>query len=368
MTRRDFKRLAWVMAGAAAGVFTSIAARNAKAAARRNAEHGSAVDARMIIGHDEMVPSGDPGISLFVRNKRRKDIGPADHTRTLLFLHGGTQSSEATFDLRLDGFSWMDYIAAQGWDVWLMDLRGFGGSTKPPAMSLPPAEAPPIGRVAEEIADFAAVLEHIRRVRKIPSVNVLTWSWGAVVAMTWAAQHPETIGRLALFGAPWLNEEFPPAIRAIGHSTTPLPGYESWTADDAWKRFKTGIPEGITDDLTPPEWRKVWEKATLATDADAFNHDPPRVRSPIGQVVDMREAVQANRVMYPAGDVQSPVLLATGEWDGLATPTGVLALLRALVRSPETRLAVLGKATHVAHLERRRLELFATVQAFLEGR
>jgi pimeloyl-ACP methyl ester carboxylesterase len=325
------------------------------------------IDTGKIMCEDFKVPSGDEGISLFVRNKRRMDLGPVDGSRTLLFLHGGTQSSEATFDLALDGYSWADYIAARGFDVWLMDLRGFGGSTKPPAMSLPPMEAPPVGDLASEITDFGAVVEHIRRIRSVSSINILTWSWGSAVSMTWAASRPDAIGRMALFGPPWLVQEFPPAIRAIMESAAPLPGYESWTTDDAWKRFKTGLPEGRADDLTPPAWRKLWEAATLSTDAQAFDHSPPRVRSPIGQVTHMRKAVQTGVPLFPAGEVRSPVLVAVGEWDGLATPKSGLALFHALDCSPEKRFVILGHSTHVAHLERKRLDLFSVVQAFLEG-
>jgi hypothetical protein len=39
--------------------------------------------------------------------------------KTLLFVHGATQPAEATFDLPLEGLSWMDYIAQHGWDVYL---------------------------------------------------------------------------------------------------------------------------------------------------------------------------------------------------------------------------------------------------------
>ena len=45
-----------------------------------------------------------------------------------------TYPSETAFDLPLGGRSMMDYIALQGWDVYLFDVRGYGGSTRPPEM------------------------------------------------------------------------------------------------------------------------------------------------------------------------------------------------------------------------------------------
>jgi len=363
MKRRDFKKLAGAVVAAAA-----MAAIARPTRARESGKISPMIDTKKIVSADFQVPSGAESITLFVRNKRRKDVAPGNPQRTLLFLHGGSQSSEATFDLRLDGFSWADYIASHGWDVWLMDLTGFGGSSKPQAMSMPPQEAPAVGRLDTQIADLGAVVSHICRERKIPSVNILAWSWGSAVTAFWAAAHPETVGRIALFGPPWSVQDFPPGVLAILNSTMPLPGYDAWTTDDTWKRFKTGIPAGVTDDLTLPGWRAAWEAATLATDPQAHDHNPPRVRSPLGQVLDMRERVRAGQVMYPAADVQSPVLIAVGEWDGLATPKSALALYGALARAPERQMVVLGHATHVAHLERHRLKLFSAVQAFLENR
>jgi len=38
----------------------------------------------------------------------------------------------------------MDYIARHGWDVYLIDVRGYGRSTRPPEMDQPAASNPPI--------------------------------------------------------------------------------------------------------------------------------------------------------------------------------------------------------------------------------
>jgi pimeloyl-ACP methyl ester carboxylesterase len=65
------------------------------------------------------------------------------------------------FDLQLDGLSWADHIAARGWDVWLLDIRGFGRSTRPPEMNLPPEDAPPLATTAEAWRDFGAAVEFV---------------------------------------------------------------------------------------------------------------------------------------------------------------------------------------------------------------
>src|SRR4051812_30021984 len=62
-----------------------------------------------LVMEEMMVPSGDPGIDLYVRNKRPADMASFRPERTLLYVHGATYPSSTAFDLRLDGLSWMDY-------------------------------------------------------------------------------------------------------------------------------------------------------------------------------------------------------------------------------------------------------------------
>ncbi len=90
------------------------------------------------------VPARDPGIQLYVRNKRPDGVSRFGAERIVLFFHGATYPAESSFDLALGGLSWMDYIAQRGFDVYLMDLRGYGASTRPPEMSQPATENPPI--------------------------------------------------------------------------------------------------------------------------------------------------------------------------------------------------------------------------------
>ena len=78
-----------------------------------------------------MVPSSDAGIEIYVRNKRPADMTSFRPERTVLYVHGATYPASTAFDLQLDGMSWMDYIASRGYDVYLLDLRGYGKSTRP---------------------------------------------------------------------------------------------------------------------------------------------------------------------------------------------------------------------------------------------
>ena len=64
-----------------------------------------------LVSEDQRIPSDTPGIDLFLRNKNEKDRTTTTG-RVLRYVHGAIYPSESAFDLKLDGLSWMDYIAA----------------------------------------------------------------------------------------------------------------------------------------------------------------------------------------------------------------------------------------------------------------
>ena len=67
-----------------------------------------------VVMQEAMVPTSDPGIQIYVRNKHRADMKKFSAEKTLLFVHGATYPAHTAFDLQLDGMSWMDYIAQRG--------------------------------------------------------------------------------------------------------------------------------------------------------------------------------------------------------------------------------------------------------------
>jgi len=314
-------------------------------------------DTAPLVTEDRLIPSGDAGIDLFLRNKRPADLRHYAADRTLLIVHGGTQAAEVTFDLELDGVSWADYIAKRGWDVWMLDIRGFGRSTRPPEMDLPPEEAPPVARTAVAWRDFGAAVDFILQHRGLDRLNALGWSWGTIIAGGWASQNPGKIARLVLFGAAW-------GVRPIGNASV---GYVTWTVEEAFDRLQAGAPEPARVGLTPPHWFQAWAEATVATDDQAHRYTPPRVRSPAGALADIAEAAQTGIPLYDPARIDAATLVIVGEWDGLTTPESARDLYKRLELAPEKRLIEIGGATHFAHLERTRFQFYSAVQAFLEG-
>ena len=98
----------------------------------------------------------------------------------------------------LNGLSWMDYVAQHGWDVYIMDLRGYGRSTRPPQMSKPAAKNPPIVNTNVAAKDVSAVVDHILVRRGVPRINLVGWSWGTTIMGAYTAQNNSKVERLAL--------------------------------------------------------------------------------------------------------------------------------------------------------------------------
>jgi len=62
--------------------------------------------------------------------------GPAQD-RVALFIHGAGTPAEVAFDVPYQDYSWMAYLAHAGFDVFSMDMTGYGRSARPAAMNDP---------------------------------------------------------------------------------------------------------------------------------------------------------------------------------------------------------------------------------------
>jgi pimeloyl-ACP methyl ester carboxylesterase len=308
-----------------------------------------------------MLPTGDPGIEIFVRNKRPEEMTRFTPARTLLFVHGETYPAHTTFDLPLGGLSWMDYIAGRGFDVWCLDIRGYGRSTRPLEMSQPPEANAPIVRGDTALADIAAAAAFIRQHRGVPRLILMGWSWGGTLVARLAADSPATVERLVLFAPLWRGEG---ALAAAGAER--LGAYRWVTQAEARRRWFAGVPEAKRATLLPPGWFEHWAGVTWATDPEGLRRNPPVLRVPNGALLDAREQGGAGRPWWDPAKITAPALLVVGEWDQETPPAMAASLFPLLVNSPGKRLVMLGEGTHMMPLERNRGAVFATVQAFLE--
>ena len=320
----------------------------------------NAQDAKLVM-EEFMIPSGDPGISLYVRNKHAEGMKRFRSDRVLLYVHGATYPAETAFDLQLNGLSWMDYIATRGYDVYLVDVRGYGKSTRPPEMDKPAAENEPIVRTQTAVKDVGTAVEFIRKRRGVDKVVLLGWSWGTTIMGMYTSQNNDKVHKLVLYAPAWLRQS-----ASLTDSGGKLPAYRTVTKDSAKARWLTGVPEEKKATLIPAGWFEAWADATFATDPVGARQNPPVLRAPNGVVADGREHWSAGKPLYDPAEIRVPTFLAHAEWDQ-DTPNYMLyAYFEKLTGTPYKRYVQIGEGTHTVIMEKNRMQLFQAVQQFLD--
>jgi pimeloyl-ACP methyl ester carboxylesterase len=307
------------------------------------------------------VPS-DSGIEIFVRNKHASTMTNFSADKTVVFIHGATSPSESCFDLSVGGFSWMDFIAEGGYDVYLMDVRGYGRSTRPPQMSLPAEESAPVATTEEAVRDLSAVVEFIKHRRSIDKVNVLAWSWGTFIAQWYAAKNLNNVNKLALYAPLWIRQM--PSTAQV--EPGPLGAYRSVTVAQVSVGWLTGVPEDKKADLIPEGWVDVHAAALLDSDPVGWLQTPRVFRAPNGVIFDAIRYGNGVPIPFDVRDIRVPVLLIKAEWDSVTPSYMAQTLFAKLVNSPLKRYIELGEGTHMVFLEKNRMMLFREVQLFLD--
>jgi pimeloyl-ACP methyl ester carboxylesterase len=315
-----------------------------------------------LITEDIMVKSPDPGIEIFVRNKRPANMTSFRPERTVVYVHGATYPASTAFDLKLDGISWMEYIASRGYDVYLLDLRGYGKSTRPKEMSEDAKNNPPLVRGDTAVKDIGTVVDFVLARRNIPRVNLLGWSWGTTLMATYTTQNNSKVERLVLYAPSWIRQT--PSLVQTGSGATPA--YRMVARDAALGRWLTGVPEDKKAGLIPAGWFDAWADATWATDPEGAKMNPPVLRAPNGVVQDGLEFFGAGKPYYDPAKITVPTLLVLGEWDRDTPPYMAQTLFPLLVNSPAKRFIMLAEGTHTIIMERNRMKLFEAVQSFLD--
>lgn len=314
-----------------------------------------------LVTEEFRVPAGDLGIELYVRNKRPASMSQFPGERVLLFVHGSSYPAETAFDLPLDGMSWMDYIARHGYDVYLVDVRGYGGSTRPPEMDQPADSNPPLVRTEVAVRDVGSAVDFIRKRRGVDRINLLGWSWGTTMMATYTTRNNAKVAKLVLYAPQWLRST-PPLIAGSG----PLGAYRLVQEDAAKARWLTGVPEAKVAELIPPGWFEAWAAATFASDPRGAKENPRKLRAPNGTLLDTREYWSAGKPYYEPGEVRVATLIVVGEWDRDNPPELAQTLFPKLVNAPHKQLVNIGEATHTVLMEKNRMQLFRAVQAFLD--
>ena len=306
----------------------------------------------------------DKNIEIHVSERAPAEANARD--AAVLFVHGATYPG-VTFDTPLaNGPSWLERTANDGYHAFAMDVRGYGHSTRPAAMSAPAGDNAPFARAETVIHDIDDVVEFIRERTGVDKVNLVGWSWGTVTTGMYTASHGDKVERLVLFApvysanneawtAKLADPDNPDQLADIG-------AYRTVTREQADERWAAQI-----DAQDPTDWRDPavfddWYSAMLAMEPDA---DAKQIKAPNGVLVDIWEIFH-DRPVYDASKIDVPTLVIRGDDDPTSTDADARGLYGEL-SSATKRYVVIGDGTHFVCMEKHAPQLFAETALFLNA-
>lgn len=328
------------------------------------------------VRHRSTVPAiaGEP-VQLYVRERVR--AGTLARTaefadRVVLFVHGAGTPAEVAFDVPYEGYSWMAYLAEAGYDVFSMDMTGYGRSTRPSAMNdacnlsdeqraavLSAAAARGCGQrypgqlttIASDWADIDAVVDYLRALRGVERVSLIGWSLGGPRAGGYAAQNAAKVSRVVLL-APAYSRDLPGDAPRLPAEGAPM---NVQTHADFVRNWERQV--GCANQYDSRAAAAVWSEM-LASDPVGATWGTGVRRAPNTTVWGWnRDMVRRTR---------TPMLLVAAVHDAQITADRVQALYEDL-GSSEKVLIDLGCASHAAMWERVAGQLFAASLEWLQS-
>src|ERR687888_931401 len=275
--------------------------------------------AQEVTGTEHWVEHGR--IKLYVWEKHVSN--PAGKPVVVL-AHGSATAGRESFDLQVPGkpsYSLMDVLAREGLDVFALDTRGFGRSTRPDGHMT----------TQEASEDLNAVVDYLLRLRGRQQVYLLGWSWGTQYSGMFIMAHPEKVERYVSYAqmhvnSPDLAKRRPrlEAFRKTPYVTIPEAG---------WKpRFASMTPAASNDSAVVDAFAKAAVQVEMKT--------------PTGPQLDMVTMMpMLNPRLMPV-----PTMLIHGEYDDVADLDGLLPFFQQLP-NPYKRYVVIPNAGHMMHLQ-----------------
>ena len=334
-------------------------------------------DRVLTIDHYVRVTSTVPAIAgqaaqLYVRE--RVQAGGALRTsafgdRVVLFVHGAGTPAEVAFDVPYQDYSWMAFLARAGFDVFAVDMTGYGRSTRPAPMDDPcnlakdrqagfvaapcaPGYPHTLTSVASDWAEIGAAVDYIRALRHVERISLVAWSRGGPRAGGYASQHPDKVRRLIVL-APAYDRNAPAnsAERTLADGV-PLNTQSRQDFDVNWDR-----QVGCTDQYDRAASNAVWTEM-LASDPVGATWGPGVRRAP--EMTGTWPAAMAAKL-------KTPFLMISGAHDK-QVPQERVRELYADAGSSEKVFVDLACSSHNAMWERNHLLLFrASLEWLTQG-
>lgn len=316
-----------------------------------------------LIPHISMVPAvAGRKVDLFVREKAPVDVVEGRETkplagRVVLFIHGAYATSTLAYDVPYRDYSWMEYLAKAGLDVFAMDMTGYGRSTRPlmddPCNVDPRQQTLLIPRTLQqpcplkypfelvntdsETSDIGAVVDYIRKLRNVERVSLVGWAAGGMRAAIYAARNPDRVDRLVIHAASNYDRNGPDKPpEKMPKPGVPMTFQGREVAEDV--RWLNGVT--CPDQVEPGMPDVIW-KLSLDADPVGATWGPGGLRAPTRTMWGWNQTT--------AKSIKAPTLVVAGEQDQLAPAN--LRLYEDLGATSKVYLSITC-ATHYVEWER----------------
>jgi len=151
----------------------------------------------------------------------------------VLFLHGGFSPAPVAYDLNYKDYSWMEYLAKAGFDVFALAHTAYGFSPKPgmddPCNVVASQQKLLIPHVLKEPCapryphkmvhsqsewdEIESAVNYILQLRGVKKLSLVGWSTGTPRIAGFAAKHPDKVERIVFFApAPFAEKDEAPAV------------------------------------------------------------------------------------------------------------------------------------------------------------
>jgi pimeloyl-ACP methyl ester carboxylesterase len=337
------------------------------------------VPSSSLICEDFYVPSEPSNVHIHLRRKCLSPGVSRGNGAVTIFVHGATFSGVSAFDAPLRGGSWLDFAATHGHDVYAVDVRGYGRSSR----SLVDVEVGwpngPYARTPEAILDLSAAVDFVLARTGVECVNLVGWSWGTAICAGYTSRNNSKVRRLVMYAPVWTMR--PPLETALALSlaakmwmsalgplfASTFSSYRKVTLDEIRRRWFRGVDTNTAEVLCPEGELETWWNHVLSADPFGASRTPPVLFAPNGVLADLAEYWAVGIPTYEPGNIRVPVLTILGEWD-VDTPLRMAhELFGRLTGTPYKRLEVLGEGTHSMCLEVNRFDLYRRVEHFLSA-
>lgn len=247
----------------------------------------------------------------------RKRLAGSGPTTPLLFIHGFGQNRHA-FDLSRR--SLVNHLAAEGHDVFCLDLRGHGRSRQ--AGSRP---APSLDAYIDE--DLPAAMDAVAAITGAPQAVLVGHSAGGTIAYAAAAERPERVRAVVTLATPYAWGRDALVVDALARAAALVGrGGRGHTA------FPMGAVRGMfraTRALWDTRWLplpiRAWEPGGFEPEVLAEYLDRSFDRASFGELAQLVDG-RAHSSDHPARGFTSldlPLLVVAGAHDTLARPAAV---------------------------------------------